>query len=42
MKIISIIRMLKANCTGDIYNDFYQFGEPGPTNSDAVGRDGDF
>jgi hypothetical protein len=42
LKIISVIRMLKANCTGDVYADFYQFGEPGSTDGEVVGHDRDF
>lgn len=42
LKIISVIRMLKANCTGDVYTDFYQFGEPGSTDGEVVGHDRDF
>ena len=30
LQVIEVIKEIKANCTGDIYQDFYQNGEPGP------------
>ena len=36
LQVIEVIKEIKANCTGDIYQDFYQNGEPG---SDDIDQD---